>query len=46
MVHVFENASEVFSEDINNKFEKDKTNKRACAPSEDSDHTGYPPSLI
>ena len=24
----------------------DKTNKMACAPSEDSDQTGHPPSLI
>ena len=24
----------------------DKTNKMACVPSEDSDHTGHPPSLI
>ena len=24
----------------------DKTNKMACAPSEDSDQPGYPPSLI
>ena len=24
----------------------DKTNKMACAPSEDSDHPGHPPSLI
>ena len=24
---------------------RDKTNKIACAPSEDSDQSGYPPSL-
>ena len=24
----------------------DKTNKMACAPSEDSDQSGHPPSLI
>ena len=24
---------------------RDKTNKMACAPSEDSDHPGHPPSL-
>ena len=31
-----------------NKFEppRDKTNKMACAPSEDSDQPGHPPSLI
>ena len=33
---------------IKNKFEpaRDKTNKAACAPSEDSDQPGHPPSLI
>ena len=25
---------------------RDKTNKMACAPSEDSDQPGHPPSLI
>ena len=25
---------------------RDKTNKMACAPSEDSDQTGHPPSVI
>ena len=32
----------------NDKIEppRDKTNKMACAPSEDSDQPGYPPSLI
>ena len=31
-----------------NTFEtpRDKTNKMACAPSEDSDQPGHPPSLI
>ena len=29
-----------------NKQEHDKTNKMACAPSEDSDQPGHPHSLI
>ena len=33
---------------ITKRFEphRDKTNKMACAPSEDSDQPGHPPSLI
>ena len=33
---------------VTHKFEppRDKTNKMACAPSEDSDQPGHPPSLI
>ena len=31
---------------IRNKPPRDKTNKVACAPSEDSDQPGHPPSLI
>ena len=29
-----------------NEPHRDKTNKMACAPSEDSDQPGHPPSLI
>ena len=29
-----------------NELRHDKTNKMACAPSEDSDQPGHPPSLI
>ena len=29
-----------------NELPRDKTNKMACAPSEDSDQPGHPPSLI
>ena len=29
-----------------NELPHDKTNKMACAPSEDSDQSGHPPSLI
>ena len=29
-----------------NESQQDKTNKMACAPSEDSDQPGHPPSLI
>ena len=32
--------------DITNVLPHDKTNKMACAPSEDSDQPGHPPSLI
>ena len=31
---------------INNESEHEKTNKMACAQSEDSDQSGHPPSLI
>ena len=29
-----------------NEPPRDKTNKMICAPNEDSDHPGHPPSLI
>ena len=29
-----------------NEPQHDKTNKKTCAPSEDSDQPGHPPSLI
>ena len=31
---------------LENEPAHDKTNKMTCAPSEDSDHSGHPPSLI
>ena len=31
---------------VRNEPHRDKTNKMACAPSEDSDQPGHPPSLI
>ena len=34
------------SDSIGNEQPHDKTNKMACAPSEDSDQPGHPPSLI
>ena len=45
IIMVMFNDTDVFMED---KYElpHDKTNKMACAPSEDSDQPGHPPSLI
>ena len=36
------------NQQVNDEFEppRDKTSKMACAPSEDSDQPGHPPSLI
>ena len=36
----------LMNQTFENEPHRDKTNKMACAPSEDSDHPGHPPSLI
>ena len=36
----------IFDSVSENEPQHDKTNKMGCVPSKDSDHPGYPPSLI
>ena len=48
MVLALEDMENVWFIYFSNKYElpRDKTNKMTCAPSEDSDQPGHPPSLI
>ena len=47
-VHMFKITALISIDRDGSPFEphRDKTNKMACAPSEDSDQPGHPPSLI